>query len=376
MTTIDFDDELRQRTEQLIEERLQAHREASHQPHMHTELEARLAALEAGTPPPDPQPDPEPEPVPDPEPQPEPEPKPPSGDNILGIDIGALPTAGAAYDAAQRTANESAALDLFSNNGPGNDALICKAALGSDILPTLRAAKNLSGSGSTVPMGPGRNLIAWAIAASLADVHEFDDDFERLRDHRYSFGTLVEHGLRANNHGTACHAAVILIDLHLGDSAHLASVLPAFRARFEPDPAIAFRFGDTSLQPDPAKPVVICPPGSTVKGFNADGLLPEEQRRESSFPNCGDYNYAAASQMLLACIALDAAGHAAFEWGDNGMERVFAAFGRLGCKPSGDDTYLGYIAKWAFGHEYLPVGGSGDGKWMGGAQWLFGQGAD
>lgn len=328
-----------------------------------------IISVDSPTPPPPPPPPPPPDPDPTPTPT-------PSGTNILGIDLSTLPKSGAAYDHVKALAAKSATLDLGDNTGPGNDVLIAKGILGdkAGVLAMLRAAKNLSGSGAGTPMGPGRNLIAWPIAASLAGEHGFDAEFRRLRDFQYPFNNLVDHAKRANNHGCACHASLIALDAHLGDTTHLnAKVLGPFRARFEPNPSFKFSFSDTLLQPNPSSPVVICPPGSTVKGVNADGLLPEEQRREASFPNCGDYNYAAASQLLLGLILLRGGfGIDGFAWGSHGSERTFKAFQRLGCKPGGDDTYLGYIVRKAFGVAYLPVGGSPDGKWIACVDYLFG----
>lgn len=308
------------------------------------------------------------------EPPPDPEPPPVSGTNILGVDLSKKPKTGAKYDHVKALAAQTAQLDLASNNGPGNDVLIAKGIMGdkAGVLAMLKAAKNLSGSGCSEPMGPGRNLIAWPLAASLAGMHDFDAEFKRLRDLQYPFNNLVDHAKRANNHGCACHAALIALDLQIGDKAHLdAKVMGPFKSRFDV-PAPNFSYGSDDFQPDQGpKPVIICPPNTTTHGANADGTLPEEQRREGGGLNCGDYNYAAASQLLLGLIFLRSSGVDGFGWGTKGSERTFAAFKRLGCKPSGDDEYLGYMALGTFGTAYLPVGGSPDGKWIACTDYLF-----
>lgn len=269
-------------------------------------------------------------------------------------------------------------MDLQNNTGPGNDVLLAKAMMGdrAGVLAMLRAAKNRDSTGG-VPMGPARNLIAWALAANIANVHEEDAWFRSARDRQYTdFGKLEYPDLagRSNNHSQAASTALVMIDLHLRDFAHLEQkVLPPLKAQITGDQSFRFRFGDLGYQADPSKPVVIGLKGSSKSGVNLDGSLPEELRRHGSFPAmvCGDYVQATSGYFLLMGQALHVAGYPAFGWGDAAIQRVFEFMRRIGCDPNGDDQWLGHAAQGILGQPYLPLG-VGDGKYMCCTDWLYG----
>lgn len=380
-----------QEIQKLAADQVEAHLEASHQPHTHPEmvtlaafvddLAARVVALEAGSPqePPDEEEpiDPPDEPPDEEEPpqEPPPPPPPPSGSNILGVDLAGLPTSGEAFERVPTLAQKSGTLDLGDMNGPGNDVLLAKAAMGdiAGVLAMLRAAKNRDGAGGLNNLGPARNLVAWAIAASLVGAHEEDDWFRDARDRPYgNIGPIVYPGggaAKANNHGSGADQSVAAIDLLIGDRAHLeAKLIPVFRHRLG-DPGQKVDGQQVSL--NPKDPVVVGPVGYKVGGVNADGLLMEEQRRSGGFPNCGNYNFGASGQFLLTAHLLHVAGYPVLDWGDGAIRRIFAALQRIGCDSSGDDRWQGHLVKRLLGVEYLSLG-VGDGKSFGLTDLLFG----
>ncbi|MEA2651363.1 MAG: hypothetical protein QOI85_1084 [Chloroflexota bacterium] len=294
-----------------------------------------------------------------------------SSENIIGVDLAALPRSGAAYERVRALAAQTAMLDLADNTGPGNDVLLAKAIMGDKdgVLAMIREARIRDAAEGMVPMGPARNLGAWAIALNLVDAHEEDDWLREARDRPFLFfGWLTTPGLvypglavRANNHGSASDMSLIAIDAHLGDLAHLESqVIPVMRQRLGDDMGIELRFGN-SVQADPADPVVVGRPGTTALGVDLDGLLLEEQRREGAFPNCGNYNYGASGQFLVSARILGVLGYPVATWGQGAIRRIFVALKRLGCSPQGDDAWQGSMVSAMFGTGLVPAT-IGDGK--------------
>ena len=352
------------------------------------------AAYHAQPPTPEPAPDPTPDPTPDQPPDPEPEPPtptpdpepptPPSGSgNILGIDLAALPRSGAAYERVRALASKSAKLNLGDLNGPGNATLLAKAALGDreGVLSMVRAG-TVPDWASVNSLAASRNLAAWAIALNLVGAHDEDDWLRQARDATYgNFGSMVYPGgaaAKANNHGSAADMSVTAIDLHLGDRAHLeAKVLPVWRTRLmEPGHTVDGQpvslNGPKDADRIDGRIVVVGPEDYTVDGVDADGLLMEEQRRSSPFPNCGNYNFGASGQFLLTAWLLHEAGYPVLAWGDQAIRRIFEALNRLGCTPSGDDAWQGHMAAALFGAMYIPLG-VGDGKSFGLTDYLMAQ---
>lgn len=297
----------------------------------------------------------------------------PSGDNILGIDLTALPTSGAAYERVKGLAGKSASLNYGDIDGAGNDVLLAKAIMGdrAGVLAMVRAAKGSLHSGIN-SLAASRNLAATAIALNLVNAHEEDGWLLGARDMGYAnFGALDEAALKANNHGSAADQSLVAIDLHLNDRGHLESqVIPAIRQRLGEDMGIKLQFGD-SVQADPSNPVAIGLPGTIGDGTPLDGLLLEEQRRGSGFPNCDGYNFGASGQMLLTLWLLEMAGYDAQDWGQRAIHRVFERLVDIGCAPTGDDRWQGHMYNALAGRVVLPEG-VGDGKTFGVTDLLFG----
>ncbi|HEX6885099.1 MAG TPA: hypothetical protein VF530_17125 [Planctomycetota bacterium] len=227
---------------------------------------------------------------------------------------------------------------------------------------------------------PGRNLLAYVLAASTLELAAFDPLLEH--DFRAWCEGLAEVDLwqgdgvdvpgtfrayqeqRANNVGLVVGAARIAVDLYLGGPVHLAHVAEAERVvrRFlgEPSdfqyPPGAFGGGrdDRSWQadPSPGRQVGVNPVGARIPpglGLLVDGALPEEMRRLAE-PDClacgfvpsilcynaadaldgGDppgiaatgYPWEALQGLVLQVYLLWRSGYDAFAWGDRAVERA------------------------------------------------------
>ncbi len=240
----------------------------------------------------------------------------------------------------------------------------------ADVLAMVRGAKRTLTAADN-SLAAGRCLAPVAIALSLVDAHEEDAWLVAARDTVYAnFGSIVYPGraaAKANNHGSASDMSVIAIDAHVRDIAHLEKrAIPVWRTRLGDhgqtvDGApVKLTFG-SSLQVDPAGPVVVGRPGTTHDGVNLDGLLLEEQRRGGDFPNCGNYNFGAAGQFLVSARILMSHGYPVESWGDNAVRRIFEALRRAGCQPVGDDRWQGSMVSAMFGSGLISEG-VGDGK--------------
>lgn len=231
---------------------------------------------------------------------------------------------------------------------------------------TLSAADN--------SLAAGRCLAPVAIALDLVDSTVHDAWLVTARDTNYAnFGSIVYPGgaaAKANNHGSASDMSVAAIDLHLGQISHLETkVIPVVRQRLGDNMGINLNFGSGCF--GSAGEVVVGRPGTTCDGVNLDGLLIEEQRRASPFPNCANYNFGASGQFLLTAKLLTVAGYPVQTWGNDGFERIFKAFDRLNCQPSGDDQWQGHLALDLFDTQYINLG-IGDGKSFGITDFLWG----
>ena len=316
-------------------------------------------------------------PSPTPTPTPTPTPVPPSGTNILGVDLDSLPSSGTAFNRVLALANSTANMDAGDINCPNSDVLLAEAVLQRTAETHESAAAALASlSSADNSLAAGRCLAVVAIALNLVDDHTLDAELVTARDRTYAnFGSIVYPGgaaAKANNHGSASDMSVGAIDLHLGDIAHLESkVIPVHRERLAADQAgISLNFGSGCF--GSAGEIVVGRPGTTCDGVNLDGLLIEEQRRASPFPNCANYNFGASGQFLLLNRLLDVAGYPTETWGQDGTRRIFAAFDRLGCVPTGDDRWQGHLAAEQFGAQFIPLL-VGDGKSFGLTDYLFAQ---
>ena len=292
--------------------------------------------------------------------------------NILGVDLASLPRSGAAFDRVRALADRAAILDLGDLNCPGSDILLANGIMGEkdDVLAMVRGGqRTLTAADNS--LAAGRCLAPVAIALSLVDAHEEDAWLVAARDTVYAnFGSIVYPGraaAKANNHGSASDMSVIAIDAHVGDIAHLEErAIPVWRTRLGDSgqtvdgAPVLLTFG-SSVQADPADPVVVGREGTTHEGANLDGLLLEEQRRVGDFPNCGNYNFGASGHFLLSARILMAHGYPVESWGDNAVRRIFEALSRAGCQPVGDDRWQGSMVSAMFGSGLIAER-VGDGK--------------
>jgi PKD repeat protein len=242
----------------------------------------------------------------------------------------------------------------------------CKLAIGSEQ------------GGRTLALG--RNLIAYVIAADLVGLPAADDTAFRawLRGcltSSYDGDTLRStHEERPNNWGTHAGASRSAAAAYLGDTAELERCARVFRGWLGDRSAHAgFKYGDTSWQADPARPVGINPRGATKDGRNIDGVLPDDQRRAGGFvwpPPKENYVWEALQGALAQAVILDRAGYDCWEWSDQALLRAVTWLHETcGYPADGDDTWQPHVVNHFYGSDFPAPAPSRPGKNVGWTDW-------
>lgn len=231
-----------------------------------------------------------------------------------------------------------------------------------------------------------RNITSYVIAADLVGLSAPQDQaFRRfvaelrhrpLRGH--SGGTdLTSTALRSpNNWGTMARAAVVAIDLYLGDRAHLAPVATAHRAWLGERVANQLRYSDTGWHAT-SPPAGVNPPGARIGGHSVDGLLPEDQRRtgepSTGAPPRGSYPWEALQGALVTGVLLHRAGVVGIGAGRGALARAAGWLTHVNRNPAtGDDTWQPWVLNRVAGTSLPTTEARSPGKNMGWSDWTHG----
>ena len=316
-----------------------------------------------------------------------------SGIVISSAEIAALPTSGAAWDALKRAADSNAGSPNLADRDQTNDVYVLAKALvyartgtasyRSEVIAALRAV--IGTEAGAIHLAVGRGLAAYVISADLVGLRSADPAFDAtfrgwlsgLLDLQLVDGSLTDtHERRPNNHGLHAGASRAAVAAYLGDSAELARVATVFRGwTGERGVYAGFNYGELDWQANPAAPVGINPPGTSLGGHSVDGTLPDEQRRTGGFswpPPCGSYPHEAVDGALLTAEILSRAGYPAYSWGSNALLRAEQWLWNTGCPPSGDNVWNLPMLDARYGSNFWNGAVVRPGKNFGWTDWLYG----
>ena len=258
----------------------------------------------------------------------------------------------------------------------GDKAFQAKAA------DAIMAAIGTEKGGRTLALG--RNLVSYVIGADLIDLKSYDPAKDKqfrewiasVRTETLHEKTLIStHDDRPNNWGTHAGASRVAVDLYLGDKADLDKAAVIFKGWLGDRAAYAnFKYGDTSWQADPDKPVGINPSGSMKDGHSIDGVLPDDQRRGGKYswpPMKENYTWEALQGALVQAQLLSRAGYDTWNWSDKALLRAIKWQYDVNDFPAkGDDCWEIYIINRAYGTNF-PTLPTTPGKNMGYTDWMY-----
>jgi hypothetical protein len=271
----------------------------------------------------------------------------------------------------------------------------------------------------------GRNVLSYVLAADLIDLESLQpavdaafrlwlvevrervwlDDGESLRSTQEK---------RPNNWGLVCGAARVAIDMYLADGHSLADLRQAKRVFHawlgDTSQWDGFVFGgsaphDNSWQPsvNPAQYRGILPPGATLGGglHDADGLMPDDQRRVADLPCCDpgidvhpsyptcwgrktNYVWEALQGAVMQAHLLARCGYEPFQWESQALRRALdwlydtyglppeaseSTDGTCNASSTSDDTWVPHITDRYYGTARAVTFGGRPGKNCGFADW-------
>jgi hypothetical protein len=267
-----------------------------------------------------------------------------SGLWATSADLAALPTSGAAWNNVKSAADKDLSNGTLGVRDEHNvntmAAGLVALRLNSD---TYRAKVRASLQGlmanpiySGDPLANLRRLGAYAIAADLADLKNFDPAFDaqfriwldQARKNGLDGETPAQYNeRRPNNWGTHACVGRVAAALYLGDTAEVSRTAYVFRGWLgDRSQYKGFSYGEDWWQADPANPVGINPVGATKNGHNIDGVLPEEERRSGDFvwpPYKENYVYTGLEGAIGCAVLLSRLGYDVWNWSDQAMLRAY-----------------------------------------------------
>jgi hypothetical protein len=307
-----------------------------------------------------------------------------------------LPTSGAAWTTLKAAADGALGTADIADQSSEHDTRTLAAALvyartggaayRAKAAAAITAAIGTERGGRTLALG--RNLASYVIAADLVDLDGFDAaGGARFRSWLWAVRTAVldgmtlvsTHELRPNNWGTMAGGSRIAADVYLGDTTDLARAAAVFAGFTGESPYGGFKFGDTSWQADPARPLGINPKGATKSGLLVDGALPDDMRRGAAFSIPAvptGYPWEALQGVLVQADVLNRHGYPAWGWGDNAVLRAVDFLARIdalwgGWWAASDDAWQPYVVNRAYGTSFRTAPAS-DGKILGWTSWVYG----
>ncbi len=325
---------------------------------------------------------------------------------ISKAEIQRLPASGFAWDkVVEQAQNNTNDPDLGNQDDETGPNTIAKALVyartgntiyANEVLYTLQRLVELNPiarSREWDALGALRSLGAYAIAADIMDLKNYAPSFNkntfrpwlsqaRFVDTEGGEGSLVAlHEGRPNNWGSHASASRIAASIYLQDQTDLNRAILVFKGAMGDRASYAgFQFGELSWQADPSKPRPINPKGSTIRGVNVDGALPDDARRCGSFrtPLCKTpYMWEGLQGLVVSAEMLHRAGYPAYEWSDRALLRAvqwlhnttFSDGKRFPAE--GDDIWQVYLINKRYGTKF-PTNSTASlsiGKMIGFTEW-------
>jgi len=226
----------------------------------------------------------------------------------------------------------------------------------------------------------GREVIGYVAAADLAGYSSarfsgWVDAVRRAPTVGGPASMVACHEERPNNWGTHCGASRAACSAYLRDEADLTKCSVIFRGWLGDRAAYAgFAYGDPDWQADRTRPVGVNARGSTIQNHSVDGVLPDDQRRSGPFawpPPKQNYVWEALQGAFAQALVLQRAGYSGvWEWSDQALLRAVQWLHSQAQYPAGgDDTWIPYLANWAYGSSFPAPVPSQPGKNVGFTDW-------
>jgi len=309
--------------------------------------------------------------------------------------VASLATSGTAWSNVLKAASGSVVTPNLANQDDRADTTVLAKALVAvatgdtavrrEVIWMIEAAIGTEAGARTLALG--RNLPGYVIAADLIDLGQvvptFDQDrfrpwLERMLSRVMADGKTLRqiHETRPNNWGTHAGAARVAIAAYLGDASEMARAATVFRGWLGDRGAYAgFKFGSTSWQCDPTRPVAVNPAGCARNGVEIGGALPDEMRRGGDLawpPKYTSYAWEGMQGAVLQAAILDRHGYDAWAWSDRALLRA-AKFlvDRAAWPATGDDRWQPWLVNAAYGTAFAATSPTTPGKNFGWADWLY-----
>ncbi|CAN5696822.1 hypothetical protein BH10ACT1_BH10ACT1_36070 [soil metagenome] len=233
-----------------------------------------------------------------------------------------------------------------------------------------------------------RNLPSYVIAANLIHLSPSDDARFRtfisaLRTKPldgHSGGTdLLSTALRSpNNWGAMARAAMVSIDLYLGDRSQLATLAATHRAWLGEAVSSQLRYSDTGWHATGRLAGINPRASKNAAGRYVGGVLPEDQRRtgEPSVRGMapkGSYPWEALQGALVTGVLLDRAGLVDIDAGDQALRRAFVwLIDNNDNPPASDDLWQPWTLNAVSGTHFSAKLTKSPGKNMAWTDWVDG----
>ena len=244
-------------------------------------------------------------------------------------------------------------------------------------------AINTENGGTTLALG--RGLMAYVIAAQLVELPQLQQErfttwLKQILSKSLKGRTLRStHQERPNNWGTHAGASRAAVAIYLKDLKELKQTAKVFRGWLgEREVYHNFKYKKVDRwQANPQQPLGINPKGSTKRGHNIDGVLPEEQRRAGKFrwpPPKEGYVWEALQGALSLAVILKRADYQPFVWSDKALLRAVNWLYQVADFPAkGDDIWLLHIVNHFYQTQFDAKIGTKPGKNAGWTDWTFGE---
>lgn len=312
------------------------------------------------------------------------------------VDLSVLPMQGLSWENLLRYANQPASTpDLSDQEDMDNVRVLAKALVyaktgqaqyRSQVITAINQIRGTEDRVGSRTLSVARELGSYILAADLVRLDA---------QQRTSFGQFIRTvisktlpGGRAgvfsligmidadpSNWGTHARSTVLIAALYLKDRALVERVANATQ-NWAGRNASSFSFGDDlSWHPSTTRLYGINPVGARINGYNVDGVLPDDQRRAGPFSHpfpLTNYAYEALQGALLTTELLHLRGYDSYNWSSRAILRAFNWLYYQGNFPAvADDIWMMHIINHRYGTNFPAAEGTGPGKTVGFADWIY-----
>ena len=326
---------------------------------------------------------------------------------LTNSEIVALPTSGTAWTYVKSIADQSACTPALAIQADEcNTRTLAQALvfvrLGDEtyrqkVISELLVVADGNTEAGARSLALGREVGAYVISADLIDLPSYDPALNtRFRTKIRNLLTMYAPGggvnsltecaeLRPNNWGNHCGATRVAIARYLGDEQILDRQAQVFKGYLGDRSSYAgFDYGELWWQCNQNLPVGLNPQGCTIQGHTVDGVMPDDQRRNScvfQWPPCKEgYVWEGLQGSTVEAELLYRAGYDAWSWENQALKRAltwlhtphFAGntpYPADGNDDTGDDRWTPWLVNFAYGSGFTHIAAPQMGKNMAFTDW-------